>query len=223
MESFWSNHTHLHIFPLPLAWDAVLGQFHPSLLLGIGAVQVDPQAPCVCSRHADLQHSGAHQPLVEQRQPVVLREQERNQHPLPCTVHTHHTHTPLRPAFLSPAMFSPHILFFFFTKLFTLSWLSLLVQFIIPAPITSGCKLLVSPLITRTVYASPSTHRQGLEAGVHQVIAAGPEENLPHHHVDPLPGRQPQLVQPPARNQTQVAPEAGAAAAALVGAPPPLT
>lgn len=48
------------------------------------------------------------------------------------------------------------------------------------------------------------THRQGLEAGIHQVIAASTKEDLPHHHINATPSRQPQLVQPPARNRPQV-------------------
>lgn len=48
------------------------------------------------------------------------------------------------------------------------------------------------------------THRQGLEAAIHQVIAASTKEDLPHHHVNATLSCQPQLVQPPAGNRPQV-------------------
>lgn len=55
-------------------WTRFLGDFALSrgLLKGVCAVEVDTELPLVGSHQADLQHLGAHQLLVEQREPVVL-------------------------------------------------------------------------------------------------------------------------------------------------------
>lgn len=45
------------------------------------------------------------------------------------------------------------------------------------------------------------TYWQGFKVGVHQVIGPCSEENLSHHHINPLPGRKPKFVQPPAKKK----------------------
>lgn len=47
------------------------------------------------------------------------------------------------------------------------------------------------------------TYWQGFKVGVHQVIGPCSEENLSHHHINPLPGRKPKFVQPPAKKKRQ--------------------
>lgn len=55
-------------------WAWFMGDFPLSegLLKGVCAVEVDTELPLISSHQADLQHLGAHQLLVEQREPVVL-------------------------------------------------------------------------------------------------------------------------------------------------------
>lgn len=61
------------------------------------------------------------------------------------------------------------------------------------------CCLCRNTCSVQMVFVGLHTYRQRLKVGIHQVIGPCPEENLSHHHINPLPGWKPEFVQPPAK------------------------